>query len=272
MSNLVAAIAQRRIVGSATKKAVLMYMAERASDDGSGIWTSKSHMASDTELTKRSVQLAILDFERDGIVRQVGTRPCKNGFTVEYAIDVETLKKLQSTRGQTGEPGARVNLIHPYGCTTFTPTGEPGSPKPSLEPSLEPSIRVCDEEPFLFSGTTQPESQVERSESAVKKKKSDQTEQKKQDQVLAILLKRLGERAALDFIAHRNEMRKPLTPRAAELIIDNLDGCANPDAAVNASIMNGWQGVFPERAPHQAQASTGGYRPVPRWDEDRIER
>lgn len=118
-------------------------------------------------------------------------------------------------------------------------------------------------EPSLFSDMTQPESKGDRPESAMKKK---------EDPALAILRTRLGEKAALDFLAHRRALRKPLTPRAAELIVGKLNGCKDPDAVVNLSIMNGWQGLFPDRAPQPAQASTGGYRPVPRWDEDRIER
>ena len=36
MSNLVASLVQRRRIGSGVKKAVLMYFADRSSDDGSG--------------------------------------------------------------------------------------------------------------------------------------------------------------------------------------------------------------------------------------------
>lgn len=57
----------------------------------------------------------------------------------------------------------------------------------------------------------------------------------------------LSEKVADDFIAHRRAMRKPLTARAAELIAGRLATCGDPDAVANLSIMNGWQGVFPER-------------------------
>ena len=45
MSNLVSNLIQTKKVGSLTKKAILMYMADKASDDGSGIWVSKANMA-----------------------------------------------------------------------------------------------------------------------------------------------------------------------------------------------------------------------------------
>lgn len=68
-------------------------------------------------------------------------------------------------------------------------------------------------------------------------------------EVFAILGEVLSQGVATDFIAHRKALRKPLTARAAELVAGKLRGCSDPDAVANASIMNGWQGVFPEREP-----------------------
>lgn len=58
----------------------------------------------------------------------------------------------------------------------------------------------------------------------------------------------LSERAADDFIAHRKALKKPLTLRAAQLIAGDLISHPDPDGVVNASIKNGWQGVFPEKS------------------------
>ncbi len=74
-------------------------------------------------------------------------------------------------------------------------------------------------------------------------------------EVLPILSEVLSDGTARDFIAHRKALRKPLTPRAADLIVGRLRECRDPDAVANASIMNGWQGVFPER--EQAGARPG---------------
>ena len=147
MSNLIAASVQRRVVGSATRKAVLLYMADKAADDGSGIWTSKANIARDLELSRRAVQIAIQELIRDGLVLETGQRECKHGFTVEYAIVPQAVDNLPSTRGQpvdnlpstreprspresdvrvTREPGSHdpVNQIHPnhpYKDTTTPP-------------------------------------------------------------------------------------------------------------------------------------------------------
>ena len=127
---------QRRFVGSATRKSVLTYMADKAADDGSGIWTSKANIARDLELSRRAVQLAIQELIRDGLVAETGQRDCKHGFTVEYSIVIEAVDNLPSTREPrspresdarvTREPGSHdpVNQIHPnhpYKDTTTPP-------------------------------------------------------------------------------------------------------------------------------------------------------
>lgn len=52
---------------------------------------------------------------------------------------------------------------------------------------------------------------------------------------------------AEDFIAHRREIKKPLTERAAKAMVGRLRDHPNPNAVVNESIANGWQGVFPDK-------------------------
>ena len=59
MSNLVSNVIQTKLIGSPTKKAILMYMADKASDDGSGIWVSKGNMAADLEMSSRAVRQQI---------------------------------------------------------------------------------------------------------------------------------------------------------------------------------------------------------------------
>src|SRR5690554_5293725 len=72
MSNLISAAVQRRVVGSATRKAVLLYMADKAADDGSGIWSSKANIARDLELGIRAVQYAIRDLVTAGLLIEIG--------------------------------------------------------------------------------------------------------------------------------------------------------------------------------------------------------
>ena len=145
MSNKISNLVQTKKIGSLTKKAILMYMADKASDDGSGIWVSKKNMAADLEMTDRAVRIHIKDMIAMGILVEAGQRQCKTGYTVDYTINVDVVGSLGSTREAT-EQHAPLNDVHPYPCMSFTPTPEPRSPKPSIEPSIEPYTSSKDDE------------------------------------------------------------------------------------------------------------------------------
>lgn len=145
MSNKISNLVQTKKIGSLTKKAILMYMADKASDDGSGIWVSKKNMAADLEMTDRAVRIHIKDMIAMGVLVEAGQRQCKTGYTVDYTINVDVVGSLGSTREAT-EQHAPLNDVHPYPCMTFTPTPEPRSLKPSLEPSIEPYTSSKDDE------------------------------------------------------------------------------------------------------------------------------
>lgn len=49
---------------------------------------------------------------------------------------------------------------------------------------------------------------------------------------------------AEDFIEHRKSLKKPLTDLAAKRIVSELRTFSNPAASIDASIRNGWAGVF----------------------------
>ena len=135
MSNLVSNVIQTKLIGSPTKKAILMYMADKASDDGSGIWVSKGNMAADLEMSSRAVRIHIKDMLALGILKVSGQKECRHGYTIDYQINLEIVSKLPSTRPP-------LNDVHPYHGMTFSPTPAQDSPKPSIEPSNEPIILV----------------------------------------------------------------------------------------------------------------------------------
>lgn len=98
MSHVITGIVQRRKVGSPTRKAVLLFMAGCASDDGTGVWTSKANMADDLEMGRRTVQVCIDDLIAAGLISEVGQKPCRNGFTVEYRLNIDAILRLEPTR------------------------------------------------------------------------------------------------------------------------------------------------------------------------------
>ena len=53
-----------------------------------------------------------------------------------------------------------------------------------------------------------------------------------------------------DWCRHRTEIRKPLTATSCAQQAKTLAGHPAPDSVIEASIANGWQGLFPERLNH----------------------
>jgi len=93
--------AERRF-GSAARKQIIMFLADKASDDGSGIWCSKG-----------TIQRTIIDFLREGILIETGRRHCKNGYTVIYRIVLERVAALDPTAEPDIETGVTVNPVQP---------------------------------------------------------------------------------------------------------------------------------------------------------------
>lgn len=62
--------------------------------------------------------------------------------------------------------------------------------------------------------------------------------------------------ALADFIAHRREVKAPMTERALRMTLKRLDQCAASDREkvrmLETSIANGWRGVFPPRGKEPA--------------------
>lgn len=94
MSNHLISEAYKRQVGNMARKAVMVLLADKASDDGSGIWASKQRMADEIGASKQTVITTIKGLIDDGLLREVGQRKCTNGYTVEYAIVVSALLAL----------------------------------------------------------------------------------------------------------------------------------------------------------------------------------
>jgi len=126
------------------RKSVLALLADKASDDGRGIWASKQTIADELDCSKRAVIETVKAFIDEGILKETGKHKVATGHTIEYAmmIDaVEALPLVESEKARqlrkankgcatvTGEPDAPVNEVHGR--------GEPGAPKPSL--NLSPS-------------------------------------------------------------------------------------------------------------------------------------
>ena len=94
MSNKVITLIYSRKVGSAHRKAVLSYMADKASDGGEGVFCSKGTIADETEIARSTVFKIIKELVADGLIVEVGKRACTNGHTVIYDMILPQIEAL----------------------------------------------------------------------------------------------------------------------------------------------------------------------------------
>lgn len=133
VSNHLITAAYKANLRTPMRKAVMVLLADKASDDGSGIWASKQTMADELCCSKQTVIDTIKGFIADGLLVEDGTRKSPNGFTVQYRIIVSALNAIplvnchsDQSRKLTGQPAGPVNEADP--------TGQPAGPEPSRTP------------------------------------------------------------------------------------------------------------------------------------------
>ncbi len=112
MSYIVSSICADRDIGMASRKQMLMFLADKASDDGSGIWCSKNTIALFTSLSKSTVKRIINDFLKEGILAETGKRPNNHGYTVEYCICLDHVTQLPSVYACVNQRGSIMNSVH----------------------------------------------------------------------------------------------------------------------------------------------------------------
>lgn len=95
-----------------------MFLDDKASDDGSGIWCSKGTIQRDTELGESTVKRTINDFLREGFLIETSQRRCQNGHTVTYRIFLAKIPQLETTAEPDIETGSTVDP-QPADCLEF---------------------------------------------------------------------------------------------------------------------------------------------------------
>lgn len=103
MSHKVVNLVYSRIVGSAHRKAVLAYMADRASDGGEGVYCSKGTIADETEIARSTVFKLVKELVAEGILIEVGRRGCTNGHTVEYDMNLDRIRAFPEVKSNAGK-------------------------------------------------------------------------------------------------------------------------------------------------------------------------
>ena len=161
MSNHLISTTYKRDLRTPMRKSVMALFADKASDDGSGIYASKQTMADELCCSKQAILDTIKAFVAEGLLVEIRKRRVANGFTVEYGIVVDALEALplvkchadklarQST-SLTGQPAGPVN--EPYRSTSLTPPVQqvdPNPPEPSSSKASPSSRRKRSTEPKL---------------------------------------------------------------------------------------------------------------------------
>lgn len=145
MSNHLISEVYKRQVGNMARNAVMVLMADKASDDGSGIWASKQRMADEIGASKQTVIATIKALIEDGLLREHGQRRHANGYTIEYAINVRALRSLplvkshedDQSKDLTGQASSPVKKTDPTGQSPLPHRSENLTQTP-IEPSLNP--------------------------------------------------------------------------------------------------------------------------------------
>lgn len=139
MSRKLVTIVYDRKVGSVHRKAVLAYFADRASDNGKGVWASKKTIADETECGRSTVIKIVSEFVEEGLIVVAGTMPCRNGATVIYDLNVDAIMALP----MASSDGVKANNPSTSGTS------------PDLDPSTSGTPLVHQRDPMGSTSGTQ---------------------------------------------------------------------------------------------------------------------
>ncbi len=104
MSWAIEQLVRGKVCGSSSRKAVLLSLANRANDDGSDVWVSKTRIAAETELARSTVVSVMRELEAGGFIRAIGKKTGNHGYTVVYHMSVEKLSSLQDGWSKCSNP------------------------------------------------------------------------------------------------------------------------------------------------------------------------
>lgn len=153
MSNHLISEVYKRQVGSIARKAVMVLFADKASDDGSGIWASKQRMADEIGASKQTVIDTIKKLIDEGLITECGQRKSPNGYTVQYAINVALLKRLPLVKSHHDDQSENLTGQKAGPVKSTDPTSQADLPHQSedltrtlLNPPEPPLVKSSDDD------------------------------------------------------------------------------------------------------------------------------
>lgn len=222
--------AYQQKTGRSTAKSVLVALANQADQNGK-CWPSIDYLMNRTEIGRRAVIGNLAFLEEKGLIERV----VRGGTGSGRKSNVYTLK-MQSAADAPSPP--KVQQMHKGQCAD-NDTKKGGNVH------------------------------IKQGQSA-----ADAPKQSKNNQLKKNNQKTIGEQKPvievpdfingdllLDWIQHRKEMKKPLTPTAEKRLVSKLttlrDQGHDPNACIEHSIANGYQGIFPPGKSGKSDSTTG---------------
>lgn len=170
MSNIALSWAFKCHVGNASAKAVLVYLADRADDDGTAAYPKIATIVNVTELSERTVRTALKTLQERGFIRRGDQRYARLGkggrnrlpqycqivWDLAVESDPSTLEWIKETHTAEHDPKTMGNTVDPAASTIMengeskdvTPENAGTKPIPStanlagLELDPEPALQI----------------------------------------------------------------------------------------------------------------------------------
>ena len=109
-------------LGSPTRKSIIVALAETANSDGCAIWKSHKTLAAQVEVSTKTIQRTLKDFEAEGLLCHVGWKVTGGAQTKHYEMDLDVISELPVTKVDDGfKPLERVDNLSTV--DTDDPTG-----------------------------------------------------------------------------------------------------------------------------------------------------
>lgn len=87
-------LVSRKKWGGQTKRLLALTMADKANDDGSGVYASVKTLARDSEISEATARRAIKEFIDAGVIVKTGERECLNGHTNIYCLQASVIEAM----------------------------------------------------------------------------------------------------------------------------------------------------------------------------------
>ena len=101
MSKRLVNLVYGKTCGGQTRKAVLVAMADRANDDGTGVWVSKTRLAAEIEVTRQTIYQIVRELVEAEILLDRGQRNARRGYTIQYDLNVKAIKQFPDSWPET---------------------------------------------------------------------------------------------------------------------------------------------------------------------------